>query len=129
MVITTQPFLDLFYRTSTCKSMNKVADQKNNRDSFSTLATSRLILYYQHNLSFCFYKHVGITTDNSIYLIRGNWLPIFANMQTLTVNHFRYLFCSRPSILTCKAVKYGFFNFHNSFQIHSKIPFKYTKYF
>ena len=35
-------------------------------------------------------------------------------MQPLTIYHLRNLLCSHASILACKAVKYGFFNFHTS---------------
>lgn len=70
--------------------------------------------YHQHYPSFCFYKHIGIAADNGIYLIWSNRLPILANMQPLTVNHFRNLLRPHPSILTCKTVEYGFFNFHIS---------------
>ena len=33
-------------------------------------------------------------------------------MQPLAIYHLRNLLRSHPSVLTCKAVKYGFFNFH-----------------
>ena len=92
-------------------------------------------LYHQHNPSFCFDKHLtssssslgkiqaslillslvrrfGKATDNSINLFGCNRLAILTDMQLLAVNHFRNLFSSHPSVMTCEAVKYGFFDFH-----------------
>ena len=77
-----------------------------------------LQLYHQHYPSFCLNKHIGKATDNGINLIRCNWLSILADMQSLAVYHFRYLFRPHPSVLTCEAVKYGFFYFHLSILCH-----------
>ncbi len=67
---------------------------------------------HQHYPSFCLDKHIGIATDNGINLFGRNRLPILADMQALAVYHFRNLFRPHPSILTCKAIKYSFFDFH-----------------
>ena len=69
-------------------------------------------LYHQHNPSFCFDKHIGITTDNGINLFGRNRLSILTDMQSLAINHFRNLFSSHPPVLSSEAVKYGFFDFH-----------------
>jgi len=68
---------------------------------------------HQHYPSFCLNKHIGITTNHRINLIGSDGLTILANMQALAVNHFRNLFSPHPSVLTCEAIKYGFFYFHH----------------
>lgn len=40
MVIVLQPFSDIFYKISTYKSLNKVADQKKNRARYFKAASS-----------------------------------------------------------------------------------------
>ena len=78
-------------------------------------------LYHQHNSSFCLDKHIGIATNYRINLVGCNWLSILTDMQLLAVNHFRNLFSSHPSVLTCEAIKYSFFDFHLFFIISSQI--------
>ena len=69
-------------------------------------------LYHQHNPSFCLDKHIGIAENYRINLIGSDGLTILANMQALAINHFCNLLSPYPSVLTCEAVKYGFFDFH-----------------
>ncbi|MBQ5786264.1 MAG: hypothetical protein IIW00_07310, partial [Alistipes sp.] len=57
---------------------------------------------------------MGIATNYGINLVRCNGLSILTDMQPLAIYHLRNLLRSHPSVLTCKAVKYGFFNFHMS---------------
>ena len=80
---------------------------------------TRLTYYFRilntlhaHNPFFCLDKHIWKAADNGINLFGCNRLSILTDMQPLAVNHFRNLFSSHPSVLTCEVVKYGFFDFH-----------------
>jgi hypothetical protein len=89
-------------------------------------------------------ESIGIATNDRIHLIGGDELTILADMQAVAVDYLGNLLGAHPpvdfvflllarhntskldsalarsSVLMCKAVEYGFFNFHRS-KLHVSI--------
>ena len=73
-------------------------------------------LYHQHYSPLGLCESVRIAANHGIHLIGGDGLPILADVQAVAVDHLRYLLGAHPSVLTGKAVEYGFFDFHMNIQ-------------